>query len=123
MSATHVPLHTSDGVEFANTDVDIVADAVQVFIVAIPPHRQPHRAGFRRSRNRLQGCQHNRTRKSRQDRCKFRTRRTAHAIVDVVAHAVGICIRCAVTAAHAQGVELVAVAVAVSFGMSEHPHS
>ena len=48
---------------------------------------------------------------------------SAHAVVDIVADAIGIGVRRAVTAAHAQGVELVSVAVAVSFGMSEHPHS
>ena len=40
---------------------------------------------------------------------------SAHAVVDIVADAIGIGVRCTVTAAHAQGVELVSVAVAVSF--------
>ena len=38
----------------------------------------------------------------------------ADAVVDVVTDAIGIGVRCAVTTTHAQGVELVAVAVAVS---------
>ena len=49
--------------------------------------------------------------------------RSTHAVVDIVADAIGIGVRRAVAAAHAKRVELVSVAVAVSFWMSEHPHS
>ena len=38
----------------------------------------------------------------------------AHAIVDVVTDAIGIVVRCAIASTHAQGVELVALAVAVT---------
>ena len=47
----------------------------------------------------------------------------AYAVVDVVADAIGIGVGCAVTATHAQGVELVAVTVAVAGWDVTHPHS
>ena len=47
----------------------------------------------------------------------------SNAWVYVVTDAIGIGVFRAVTATHAQGVELVPVAVAVSFRMSAHPHS
>ena len=47
----------------------------------------------------------------------------AYAVVDVITDAIGIGVRCAVTTAHAQGVELVSSQLQSPSGMSEHPHS
>ena len=89
-------------------------------------------------RHRRRQCSHRRTRPRRRAGCRrsavsFWDVRTSalvdgartvadaalvvrtHAVVDVVADAIGIGVRCTVTATHAQGVELVSVAVAVSF--------
>ena len=68
------------------------------------------------------GCQCIRTRRWRQGRCRCRTRRVLQHMDRRRTNAIGILIGGAVIT-HAQSVELVAVAVAVAFGMSEHPHS
>ena len=65
---------------------------------------------------RLLGCQHIRTRRWRQGRCRCRTRRVLNTWIDVVTNAIGIFVGRAVTAADTEGVKLVAVAVAVAFG-------
>ena len=76
--------------------------------------RQGRRAGCRHSRSRQQGCQNIRTRRSLLDHCTHRTRHSAYAVVDVVTDAIGVGVSRAVTTTHAQGVELVAVTVAVA---------
>ena len=148
--------------------VYIVADAIGVGVrcAVTTAHAQARRAGFRRSRSLLLGCQNIRTRRWRQDRCRCRTRRMrqrsrrrhhrchrhrrrplrespphtpkasswlpsqsqssfwdvrtsalvdgartvadaalvelAYAVVHVITDAIGIGVRCAVTAAHSQ---------------------
>ena len=80
-----------------------------------PPHTPKASSWLPSQSQSPSGMSNIRTRRWRQDRCRCRTRRSTHAVVDVVADAIGIGVRCAVTTTHAQGVELVAVAVAVSF--------
>ena len=168
----------------AHTVVDIVANAIGIHVRCSHRRTRPRRrAGFRRSRSLLLGCQNIRTRRWRQDRCRCRTRRVhhavvhivanaigigsaaqsppppkasswfpsqsqsswdvrtsalvdgartvadaalvefAHAVVDVVADAIGIGVRCAVTAAHAQASSWFPSQSQSPSGMSEHPHS
>ena len=78
--------------------------------------RRGRQAGCRHSRNRLLGCQHIRTRRWRQVRCRCRTRRV-HQHMDRRCH------KChrhprrpRSLAADAEGVKLVAFAVAIAFG-------
>ena len=81
------------------------------------------RAGCRRSHSRLQGCQHIRTRRSTWTIANAARVERTHAVIHVVADAICIDVFSAIAAANAQSVFLVAVAVAVAAGMSEHPHS
>ena len=76
--------------------------------------RQVRRAGFRCSRSRHLECLCNRIRRCRQGRCRCRRRRIPDATVHVVTNAIAIHVGVASAAAHAEGVELVSVAVAVS---------
>ena len=97
--------------------VDVVADAIGIGIRrAVTAAYAKASAGFRRSRSLLLGCQNIRTRRWRQDRVADAALVVrARTVVDIVADAIGIGIGRAVAAAYAKGVELVSVAVAVSF--------
>ena len=88
-----------------------------------PPHTPKRRARFRRSRSPFWDVRTSALVDGARTVADAALVEFAHAVVHVVTDAIGIGVRCAVTSTHAQGVELVSVAVAVSFGMSEHPHS
>ena len=69
------------------------------------------------------GCQNIRTRRWRQDRCRCRTRRSAHAVVDVVADAIGVR-HAAQSPPHTPKARRAGPSQSQSpSGMSEHPHS
>ena len=92
------------------------SDAIGVLIGSAVTATYAHsRAGFRQSQS-PSGMSDIRTRRWRRSVADATLVEFAHAVVHVVANAIGIGVRCAVTTAHAQGVELVSVAVAVTSG-------
>ena len=75
-----------------------------------------HRAGCRHSRNHLRGCRRSRARRSLRARCRPRGVQGTDAIVDIVADAIGIGVGRAGPTTDTEGIELVAVLVAITFG-------
>ena len=99
---------------FANAVVHVVTD-VSTGVRSSHLHTRPRRrVGCHRSRSHQQGCQNIRTRKSHRGRCRCRRRRTYQRSRPSHHNVVHVGIRSAVTTTHAQGVELVAIAVAVA---------
>ena len=79
-------------------------------------HTRPRRrVGCHHSRSRLRGCQHIRTRRLSWAVADATSVELTHAVVHIVTDAIGVSVRSAFTATHAEGVELVAITVAVAF--------
>ena len=98
------------------TVVHVVADAIVIHVrVQFRRTRRGRRAGCHCGRSPRQGCRRSRIRKSRQARCRCRKRRVPTRS-STSSHAIVIHVHRPITAAHAEGVELVAIAVAVPGG-------